>query len=147
MKKEVRDASDDSFDDDEFIKRFENCTLRPDQFHHREHIRLTWLYLGRYGPIPALDRVSKGIRNLAAAFGKADRYHETITWAYVFLIHERMTRAAAEQAWEQFVEANPDLFDWKESILKRYYAQDILASTLARKVFVLPGLKTRETPD
>ena len=134
------DGNDDDlvFSDDEFIERFENCTFPPDRFHHKEHIRLTWLYLGKYEAIAALDRVSNGIKKFAAALGKVRLYHETITWAYVFLTHERMARAPLDQSWEQFASDNADLFEWKESILKRYYREDTIGSDLAKKVFVMP---------
>ena len=136
--KESNDNEFTWFDDDEFIRRFEDCSLRPNCFHHREHIRLTWLYLKRYQVIDALARLSNGIRKFAAALGKADRYHETITWAYIFLIHERMTHAPEEQIWDEFIDNNSDLLDWRDSILKRYYRDDTLSSSHAKKVFILP---------
>ena len=127
-----------SSDDEEFITRFENCTLPPECFHHRDHIRLSWLYLRQYEPIDALTRVSEGIKRFAAFHGKAERYHETITWAYFFLIRERVERIGFAQTWTEFASANEDLFDWKDSVLKLYYNDATLSSVLARGTFVLP---------
>ena len=108
-------------DDEEFIEQFETCTLPKECFHHRDHIRLTWLYLHRHSVIEALTMVSEGIKKFASSHGKADRYHETITWAYVFLIHERIARAGREQTWEEFAGANLDLLDWEDS-----HSEDLL---------------------
>jgi len=124
--------------DEEFICNFEACTLPAERFHHQEHVRVVWLYLLRYSVLETLARFSDALKRFAAANGKASLYHETISWAYVFLIHERMARATRAQSWPEFMAANRDLFDWKTSILKSYYRDVTLKSELARKIFVLP---------
>ena len=124
--------------DREFIEGFENCTLPAENFHHPDHVRVVWLYLRRFPLLETIARFSVGLKRFATANGKPNLYHETITWAYVFLIHERIARSGNEQNWEEFVEANADLFDWKNNILKSYYHDDTLRSEVARRVFVFP---------
>ena len=124
--------------DHELLQTFEDCSLSENDFHHPQHVRVAWLYLGQGSLIEALQRFTKNLRRFAASKGKPDRYHETITWAYVFLIHERVKRNGQEQNWQEFVVENPDLFDWKNSILKSYYRDQTLSSDFARKVFVFP---------
>jgi hypothetical protein len=124
--------------DEELIERFENCTLAGESFHHRDHVRVVWLYLHRNSVLETLGRFSAGLKRFASANGKPNLYHETITWANVLLINERIERSGREQVWAEFVESNPDLFDWKNSILKSYYRNETLRSDLARKAFVLP---------
>ncbi|MGI0013828.1 MAG: hypothetical protein ACREBU_10365 [Nitrososphaera sp.] len=125
--------------DVEFVQQFEARTLPAECFHHRDHVKLVWLYLQRYPMLETLVRFSEGLRRFAAANGKHNLYHETITWAYVFLIHERLKRAGGKQSWEEFVAANPDLFNWQNNILKTYYREETLRSELARRVFVFPN--------
>jgi len=125
-------------DDEVFIHEFESCKLPAVRFHHREHIRITWLYLHRHGAIEALVKVSDGIKRFAASVGKPDRYHETITWAYVFLVRERIEHGPPSQSWEEFCLANADLLDWKDSVLKKYYREETLASPIAKRAFVFP---------
>jgi hypothetical protein len=120
------------------IARFENGEISPDTFHHADHVQLAFEYLRRYTAIEALDKFSAALQRFAAAQGKADRYHETITWAYLFLIRERMAHAATPQTWEQFAAQNPDLLVWRPSLLERYYCKQTLDSSLARKTFVFP---------
>jgi len=124
--------------DEEFIQKFEACTLPTDCFHHRDHVKMAWLYLQRYSVLDALIKFSEGLKRFASAHGKTNLYHETITWAYIFLIHERMKRVGERQSWEEFVAANPDLLDWQNNILKTYYHGETLRSELARRIFVLP---------
>lgn len=120
--------------DREFVEAFEACTLPPDLFPHRAHVRLAWLYLREQPLLDTLTRYSQGIRRYAGSLGASAKYHETITWAYLFLIHERMQRAD-HPTFEDFATANPDLFG---PLLERYYAPETLASELARTTFVLP---------
>ena len=124
--------------DQEFIQRFENCRLPAENFHHGDHVRVVWLYLRCYSVLETLVRFSEGLKRFAIANGKANLYHETITWAYVLLINERIERSGPEQSWAEFVDSNPDLFDWKNSILKSYYLDETLRSEMARKIFVFP---------
>jgi hypothetical protein len=121
-----------------FIRGFEDCTLPAGSFHHRDHVRLAWLYLRRLPVLEALTRFSEGLRRFATAKGHPGLYHETITWAYLFLIHQRMAGAGADETWEEFSARNPDLFAWNPSILDTYYEKETLGSELARRVFVMP---------
>jgi hypothetical protein len=124
--------------DSDFIRHFEGCTLPAGAFHHRDHVRLAWLYLRRLPVLDALTRFSEGLRRFATANGHPRLYHETITWAYLFLIHQRMAEADSDETWEEFAARNPDLFAWNPSILDAYYEKDTLGSKLARRVFVMP---------
>lgn len=125
-------------EESEFVRGFEECTLPNDAFHHRDHVRLAWIYLRRYPALEALRRFAEGLRRFATAHGHPGLYHETITWAFLFLIHERMAEADPAETWEAFAQRNPDLLTWKPSILDRYYGKEVLASERARRIFVMP---------
>ena len=122
----------------ELVERFERVTLSPELFSHREHVRLAWIYLRENPPLTALEKFCEGLKRFAASLGKADRYHETISWAFLFLIHERMAKTESADSWEAFVELNGDLFNWNPSILSRYYREKTLQSDLAKRVFLFP---------
>src|SRR5256884_8322653 len=113
----------DRMSDEEFINQFETCTLPAASFHHREHVRVVWLYLQRYSVLETLARFSENLKRFATANGKTNLYHETITWSYVFLINERMERDGKESGRDQFAVTNADLFSWKSNILKSYYSE------------------------
>jgi hypothetical protein len=124
--------------DEVLIERCENCTLSGADFHHQDHVRMVWLYLQSNSVLATLARFSAGLKRLAAANGKPNLYHETITWAYVFLIHQRMQGEVDKPGWSEFVDRNADLFDWKNNILKSYYQDETLRSEVARRMFILP---------
>lgn len=119
-----------------FVAAFEAGTLTG--FHHADHVRLAWIYLRRHPVLEALGRFVTGIRSFAEAKGAPDLYHETITWAYLLLIHERLERTGRDAGWEEFAAANPDLLVWKGGIPERWYRPETLASDLAKRVFVWP---------
>jgi hypothetical protein len=126
---------------DEFVRLFETGSLAG-EFHHADHVRLAFAYLSEYPVLEALEKFCSALKRYAAARGKAQRYHETITYSLFFLIRERMARADALD-WEAFRRENSDLFAWKDGILARYYQASTLDSEFARSVFVLPD-KLRE---
>lgn len=120
------------------LESFEAGTLDPGRFRHRDHVRMAWLTLRR-DPLPrALERFAEGLRRFARAAGKPQLYHETVTYAYLLVIHERMQQRPEGDTWEAFASAHPDLLIWKPSVLERYYREETLASDLARRVFLMP---------
>ncbi len=123
---------------DELIKQFEDGATPAGTFHHADHVRLAFEYLRRYSVLEALQRFSDALKRFAAAQGKAQLYHETITWAYLLLIRERIARAGRSQTWQEFADRNPDLLIWKGGVLGTLYRQETLDSDLARHTFVLP---------
>ena len=124
--------------DRDFLAAFADGSLPENCFHHRDHVRAAWLLLRQMPPAAALDRFSGALRRFAAAKGKTDLYHETITWAYLLLINERMERSGRDREWEEFAGRNPDLLTWRPSVLDGYYRPETLGSDLARRVFLLP---------
>jgi hypothetical protein len=119
--------------DTEFLASFEACTL--DEFHHRDHVRAAWCYLQKFPVLEAVDRFTAAIKRFAESKGQSQLYHETITWAFLFLVHERI---GANGTWDDFARRNPDLLSWKPSLLNRYYRPETLASDRARHTFILP---------
>jgi hypothetical protein len=123
--------------DDDLLTAFEAGREPDGGFHHREHLRVAWLYLRR-DPWPvALGRFAEGLKRFATAQGKPGLYHETVTVAYFLLIHERMAEAS-ESTFDAFAARHPELLGWKPSILDRYYDAATLGSERARRVFVMP---------
>jgi hypothetical protein len=124
--------------DPEWMQAFESCTLPSGSFHHAEHVKMAFLYLQKFAPLEALDRFSSNLTRFAAAHGKPGLYNETITWAYLLIIRERIARANSPQTWAEFSSANADLLRWEDNILKKYYRPETLTSELAKRTFLFP---------
>jgi hypothetical protein len=125
----------------------------PGVFHHADHVRVAFAYVSEFPLLEAIAKFSAALRRFALAKGEPQLYHETITWAYLLLIHERIARANSVRSgtgpsdslpsWEEFAERNRDLLEWKGGILERYYSQATLDSDLARHVFLFPDVGLR----
>lgn len=133
----------------ELILRLEDCSLPAETFDHRAHVQAGFAYLQQSGYAGALAAMGDALRRFAAHHGKEDRYHETITAAFLALIHERMAEdlfkrglaieltGARQLEWEDFAARHAELF--APDLLTRYYGEETLRSELARHCFVLPG--------
>jgi len=124
--------------DAELIRQFEDASLPLDAFHHAEHVRVAFVYLRHHAATEAIARFTSALKRFAARHGKDGLYHETITWAYLLIVRERMARSGRCETWAEFAAANPDLLRYKDDVLKKYYRDETLASEVARATFVFP---------
>ncbi len=125
--------------DAELLEGFVSTALPADQFHHEQHVRVAWLFVRDHGMPAALGEFTAAIKRFADAKGAHGLYHQTITWAFLLIVAERLARKPAND-WDTFAADNADLLSWKPSILARYYSKELLGSALARKTFVMPDL-------
>lgn len=119
----------------ELRDRFEDLTLQADDLTHAEHVRLAWVYLREHSLLDVLRIFPENLRRYAASIGAATIYHETVTWAFLMVIAERM-ESGGQETWSEFAAANPDLFE--SNFLTRYYDAETLASPRAKRSFVFP---------
>jgi hypothetical protein len=116
---------------------FEAGTIDNSTFRHPDHVRVIWSFIHAYGTLDAVGRFEAGLKRITAAAGHPEKYHATITHAFGFLVGERIAEQGA-LTWDDFVEANPDLFDWPNSALARMYPDGTLQTATARRTFVMP---------
>jgi hypothetical protein len=124
--------------DEEFTQAFETCEIPNAAFRHRDHIRLAWIYLRKYGPTEAATRISVSIRRFAAHNGASHKYHETITVAWMVLVAEAMHRVPDNASFESMIEASPKLLE--KNTLSEFYSDAVLKSEAARSAFVEPDM-------
>ena len=124
----------------DFLRAFERCEISNEYFHHKDHIRLAWTYLKLHGPNEASARMSTAIRNFAAHHGKSDKYHETVTIAWMHLVAQARHCASFEEVATGF----PQFFN--KSYLDEFYSSETLQSQAARQSFVPPDKKPLPSP-
>jgi hypothetical protein len=117
--------------DAEFLRAFEDTTLEP--FHHRDHLRVAFLYLHQFGEIETGRRLGPAILRYAAARNASQKYHETITVAWIRLVSAASVGA---ENFEAMLAAHPHLLD--KNLLDRYYSPEVLQSPEAREHWVEP---------
>jgi hypothetical protein len=132
--------------DDDLLAAFEAAREPEGGFHHREHLRVAWLYLRRDAWPVALGRFAEGLKRFAIAHGQPGLYHETVTVAYFLLTHQRMAQDPVDTGFDAFAARYPELLGWKPSILDRYYDKATLDSDHARRVFVMPDRLAERLP-
>jgi hypothetical protein len=80
------------------------------RFGHRQHVQLTWLAVRHCGRSAAIELVSQGIQRTARYAGAPQKYHATISRAWVELIAHHVAGDAADE-FDTFVGRNAPLFD------------------------------------
>ncbi|ULH16238.1 hypothetical protein MF271_06420 [Deinococcus sp. KNUC1210] len=128
---------------DRFQELFTECVVAHGRFGHAAHVHLTWRLLEEYSALEALARLEQGLRAVAQSAGQPENYSATLTTALFLLILEQRQRG---QTWEAFAAQQPGLLDWNACAgqLGALYSADLLQSTQARRVFVLPTPGSRQ---
>ena len=125
--------------DHAFLQQFENCTLPKENFKHKGHLRIAWIYLCHH-PFPlALEHIAAGIKKYAASLGASQIYHETMTQAWARLVSAAM-QAENTETFDQFIHLHPQLLN--SNALAEYYSPECLASNNAKCEWVQPDLKS-----
>ena len=125
--------------DSEFLRHLENGQLH--ELPHRAHLRLAWLYLRADGFDQGGANVRAMLRQIVASHGAADKYHETITAFWIYLVYYAMTLTPEIDTFDAFIAAHDHLLDG--SLLKRHYSAERLRDS--RTVYAPPDL--RPLPD
>jgi len=133
----TREASSLVLPDEEFISTFERGGFAGDDFPHKAHLRMAWLYVTHLGPEAAIDRATAGIRNLALAKGQPTLYHDTLTRAWVYLVAAAVAESPAA-SFTALLARNPQLLD--KQLVLRYYSSEVLSSSRARTTWVAPDV-------
>ncbi len=107
------------------------------RFGHREHVHLTWLAVRRCGIPAAIRLVSDGIQQTARYAGAPQKYHATISRAWVELVGYHAPGEGGG-GFAGFAERYPALLD--KRLLVRHYRPATLASRQARTGWVEPDL-------
>jgi hypothetical protein len=107
-------------------------------FRHREHIHLAYLAVQRHGAGQAAEKVAGWIRHLAAYQRAPQKFHATVTRAWVEVVAHHMAAAPAMTDFAAFADAHPALLD--KRLLARHYSSRALASPAARTGWLEPDL-------
>jgi ribosomal protein S18 acetylase RimI-like enzyme len=128
--------------DDEFLTAIENCTLPFEQWTHRAHVRVAFLYASRFDLESATDRMRASVK----AYNKAtetleaiDRgYHETITQAFMRLVFAANVQTGPHVSSDEFCETHPELLT--KYALRSFYSREHIMTMEAKARFVEPVL-------
>jgi len=125
--------------DDEFLRDFDSCALPSSSFHHADHLRLTWLCVRRFGEAAAGESVAQGIIRFATHHGGPQKYHHTMTLAWVRLVAAAVRATPSATRFEDFAALHPELLN--RAALSDFYSASCLDSAAARSAWVEPDLR------
>src|SRR5213592_1115384 len=95
--------------DEELTRALERGELK--DFHHASHLHVAWVYLTESSSVrEAASKMRNTLHRFAAAAGKPEKYHETITLFWVHFLSRVRADSGAEPV-EGIVHANPQLLE------------------------------------
>src|SRR5215470_2779565 len=125
--------------DVQLTRALETGEITNEEFHHASHLHVAWVYLAESSSVyQAANKMRDTLRRFAAAAGKPEKYHETITLFWVRLL-SRMHAASRGDSLQEIVHANPQLLE--KNFPLAYYSAERLFSDNARTSWVEPDLK------
>jgi hypothetical protein len=108
-----------------------------DRFGHRQHVHLAWIAL-KTRPEAAGPLLSDWLREIAAAHGQPERFHQTRTTAWTE-VTRRHLNADDGGDFDDFVERSPRLLDSR--LLDHHWSRSALDSAAARTAWMEPDLR------
>ena len=105
---------------EEFAKRFENQTLKPNMFDHYGHLRLAWFYLQNHNLQEATSKISDSIRNYAEHWGQTDKFREDLTILVMKILNDRLL-SQKHLTFDSFLENNPELLTDMKTVISKYH--------------------------
>ena len=126
--------------DRDFRRALESCEIGPDDFGHRAHVRLAYVYLCSLDSAAATARMKASLLAFLQHVG-ADpkKYHETITAAWIKAVWHFMCESDDCRSADEFIDRNPVLLDSR--IMLSHYSAEVLFSSEARQRFVEPDIE------
>ncbi len=120
-----------------FLDAFEEGSLSPDDFDHEAHVYAAWCCLMRYGDPEGRERFVSALKRFVRLHGADDKYHETMTRAFLDLIASLVESGTG---WSMFRKRHGHLIDDGLNQLLRHYSGARLFSDTARNAFLPPDL-------
>jgi len=125
--------------DAELTRALERGEIDNKDFHHASHLHVAWTYLSESASVQDAGwKMRETLRRFATAAGKVEKYHETITLFWIYLLAQAHAMNRGESL-EGIVRARPELLE--KHFPLTYYSRSRLFSDLARATWVEPDLK------
>ena len=125
-----------------FLREFEAGHWPLEMWHHRDHVKLAYLYLRQHPFDEAAAKLRDGIRAHNAAHDLHDfptsGYHETMTRAWLHLVDLVIREYGPSDNADLFFEQYPGLSQKKT--LRLFYSRELFMSPDAKLQFVTPDL-------
>jgi hypothetical protein len=106
-----------------------HAVLGHGRFGHAQHVELAWRFLRTAQAQEAEEMMCAALLDVAGLHGTPDKYNETLTRAWVRIVHLHGTGGGEE--FEEFAARCPGLFD--RQLAERHYSPEVLWSEEVRR--------------
>ena len=128
-----------SSEDRAFQSVFESGQFPIQDFNHRAHLRLAYVYLTEQVTEAAYMSMRDAIHDFLKCNGiDLTKYHDTITRAWILAVRHFMDKTSHSDSANSFIDQHPEMLDSK--IMMSHYSAEVLFSDKARAEFVEPDL-------
>jgi hypothetical protein len=128
-----------SQNDRDFRAAFESSIVAPAEFNHEAHLRLAYVYLVENDLASAQKKMRGALLSFLAAHGiPPEKFHETLTRAWVLAVRHFMSRSPS-RCFSEFAVNSQPLLDSK--VMLTHYSASVLFSPSARATYVEPDLE------
>lgn len=129
--------------DQQFLSAFLSCTLPPEEWTHRAHVRAAVLIASTNSWNDAVHEMRSRIQAYNAATDTPEElergYHETMTLAFMRLIYAAYLKDGHFATADAFMQLHPELIEKK--ILLQYYSRERIVTWDAKQRFVPPDIQ------
>lgn len=131
--------------DEELLSRFEDCTLPYEEWTHRCHVKVAFLYVRNHEFNAAIEKIKHGIKSYNAAKGVEEGpttgYNETTTVAFMHLVAATVAAHGATMPTpdaDSFCDMHPQLMC--RQVLRLFYSPARRSDPRTKSEFLTPDL-------
>ena len=126
-----------SSEDRRFLQQVQSGRFPAAEFNHEAHLRLAYVHLAQHPAEVAVAQVAQDLQGLLAAAGAPpDKFHVTLTRAWVYAVWHFMQRLPDCECAADFIAASAVLQD--AAIMETHFSHERLFSPAARTSIVQP---------
>jgi hypothetical protein len=129
-------------EDETLLTQFEATTWPLKEWHHRQHIKIAYLYLRQHPFEVAAQKMRAGLLAYNAANQVPDGldrgYHETMTQVWMRLVYLTICEFGPSESADAFVDKHTQLLSKRAALF--FYSRDRIMSAEAKRQFIEPDL-------
>ena len=137
---EMIDTMDGSAELEKLVREFEDCTLNPAGFHHRDHLAVAMWYEYKNPNSGPSDKFRSSLLKFVQHNQLAHVYHETITLFWTKVVHRFYRNRLNKGSLVELVQGLSNEYG-DHRVIYDYYSKDLLDSDKAKARWVEPDLK------
>ncbi len=119
------------------VDRLERCLLAKEEFHHRDHLAVSVVYLYAADFDTALDRMRSSLKRFAGHHHVTGLYHETLTRFWLQQVDMRLDRQLCLAESVRSIQAQLN----DKNLAFEYYSRERINSKEAKERWLPPDLK------